>query len=93
MSGRKLLNDGLIEMEKSRRMLGSVTQKGLIMDMMEPGRRIRQRHENRTLRQADVPDALQVSFQAVLETGETRLRIFAVGDSPAERGGRAGRFS
>lgn len=36
-----------------------------MMDMMELGRRIRQRRENRKLRQADVSDALQVSFQAV----------------------------
>ena len=35
------------------------------MDMMELGRRIRRRREARKLRQADVSDALQVSFQAV----------------------------
>ena len=70
-------------------MLGSVTQKGLIMDMMEPGRWIRQRRENRTLRQADVPDALQVSFQAVLETGETRLQVFTVTEGSGKRGGKS----
>lgn len=35
------------------------------MDMMELGKRIKRQREKRKLRQADVADALQVSFQAV----------------------------